>query len=607
MALSTVDKVKIQNYMKTRPMGGMYYEELLELLGKKQKPKHSEFLEYFTECTLAEFRKNEKIYSKTVGKLISCVEYFVEKIKKENIEVEETLLDKVRSVKDYYNEYRARVEVEFDDTLIEDNLGMLEDTLEKLYKTEDKPQESLSKYIDKITELEEEIKRLEREIKEANKINEIANKTISQKQERVEALSNQLTTVTNDLSKKTKEVSESSEIIADLTSQIEKLKTELAALTQENTDLTSIKEKFEALTEEVKTLKKQIRDEKTAKTKATNLATKQENIEELIYQRLLVDNYSIDELLEVITSNGLKTTRDEVFELLNRMKREINITSPSFKLEPEYKIVQPQLTEGTKFTISVPVGAKYYDVMLVSDFHIEELNSKVIEGFDYINDYCAANGISLVLNLGDFFEGIGTKYVKYQNALENYQLIEKTIKTLPQAKGIYHGILGGNHDRNIASYGFDPIKMLTEGRSDFVNLGYTHSTIEIKTPTIKLGEFDIHHPYTFDFPIDLDQDVSDIIDMNEYLESIYNTQGRDRDASYVDILGHTHRSQYNTPESYCFIPSYYGSRAKRGACHLRIYFDEDTEIKYMVFMPLVLNPKLVKSSEIFHKKVLKNR
>ena len=607
MALSTVDKIKIQNYMKTRPMGGMYYEELLELLAKKQRPKHSEFLEFFTECTLVEFRKNEKIYSKTVGKLISCVEYFVEKMKNENIEVEETLLDKVRSIKNYYDEYRARVEIEFDDTLIEDNLGMLENTLEKLYKTENKPQESLSKYIDKITELEEEIKRLERELKEAGKLNETTSKTISQKQERIESLSNQLATASNDLSKKTKEANESTEIIADLTTQIEKLKNELTSLTQENVDLTKIKEKYEELTEEVKTLKKQIKDEKTAKTKATNLAAKQENIEELIYQRLLIDNYSIDDLLQVITSKGLKTSRDEVFELLNRMKREINITSPTFKLEPEYKIIQPQLIEGTKFSISVPVGAKYYDVMLVSDFHIDELNNKVIEGFDYLNDYCTANGISLVLNLGDFFEGIGTKHIKYQNALENYQLIEKTIKTLPQAKGIYHGILGGNHDRNIASYGFDPVKMLTEGRSDFVNLGYTHSTIELASPIRKLGEFDIHHPYTFDFPIDLDKDISDVIDMNEYLESIYNAQGRDRDASYIDILGHTHRSQYNTPESYCFIPSYYGSRAKRGACHLRIYFDEATEIKYMIFMPLVLNPKLVKSSEIFHKKVLKNR
>ena len=72
----------------------------------------------------------------------------------------------------------------------------------------------------------------------------------------------------------------------------------------------------------------------------------------------------------------------------------------------------------------------------------------------------------------------------------------------------------------------------------------------------------------------------DIDEMNNYLSSIYQKQNRDRDDSYIDIFGHTHKSQFNYLAGYCYIPSYFDGGSKRGACHLRIYFDEDTDIKY---------------------------
>ena len=40
-------------------------------------------------------------------------------------------------------------------------------------------------------------------------------------------------------------------------------------------------------------------------------------------------------------------------------------------------------------------------------------------------------------------------------------------------------------------------------------------------------------------------------------------------------------------------------------CHLRIYFDEESDIKYMVFMPLTYsNDKLYKNNEIIYQKTL---
>ena len=136
------------------------------------------------------------------------------------------------------------------------------------------------------------------------------------------------------------------------------------------------------------------------------------------------------------------------------------------------------------------------------------------------------------------------------------------------------------HEKNISNYGFDPIEMMADARSDFLNLGYTHSTITINSPTTYLGSFDIHHPDGFDFPIKLEEDGIDINEMNSYLDDIYSSLGKDRDESYIDIFGHTHVNQFNYPGGYCYIPSYFDGGSKRGACHLRIYFDNIYIIKY---------------------------
>ena len=180
--------------------------------------------------------------------------------------------------------------------------------------------------------------------------------------------------------------------------------------------------------------------------------------------------------------------------------------------------------------------------------------------------------------------------------------MEKSISMIPRTEGIYHAVLGGNHDRNTLKYGFDPVGVLCDAREDFINLGYTHSTISLNGFCNVFGKFDIHHPETFDFPIDLRHDGVGFEDLTDYLDVIYSHQGRTREDSYIDIFGHTHKSQFNYPTGYCFIPSYFEGKSKRGACHLRIYLDEETGIKYMVFMPLSYNDKLIKTNEIIYQK-----
>ena len=97
----------------------------------------------------------------------------------------------------------------------------------------------------------------------------------------------------------------------------------------------------------------------------------------------------------------------------------------------------------------------------------------------------------------------------------------------------------------------------------------------------------------------------DMFDLNSYIDGIYAKQGRSRDDSYIDVFGHTHKSQFSYPGGYCYVPSYFEGKSKRGAVHLRVYFDEETDIKYMVFMPLSFNDKLIKTNEIIYQKSFK--
>lgn len=328
-------------------------------------------------------------------------------------------------------------------------------------------------------------------------------------------------------------------------------------------------------------------------------------METLIYQALLFDRINVDGLVRYLKDKKIKTDSSEVVEVLNGMKKFITIDNSRFSTQPSYKIVQPTLREDGVFEIDVPDKCKYYDVMLVSDMHIREMDGRVLRGYDALLDYCGKNNINLVLNLGDFYNGTGSHLFEYEHAVQNYKTVEEAIERIPRQDGLYHAVLGGNHDKNIARYGFDPIKMMSDARSDFIDLGYTHSTVKLNSPKKYLGCFDIHHPDDFLFPVYIEDDGIDLERMNGYLNGIYAKQGRNRDDSYIDILGHTHRSQFNYPGGYCYIPEYIDGATKRGACHLRIYFDEETDIKYMVFMPLSYSTatRLTKNNEIVYQKI----
>lgn len=607
MALTALDKMNINKYLREHAMGDIYFGDMRNTLGKrKNSVSDVEFLDYFTEYVAEVFRKDEKISIKHVSKVVSCVSAILGWVQEEGQNVSDETLDKIRSFKDFYDEYLERTGYEKDDDLYENYIVFAVNDVNELYPSE-VVSESLSKYITKVAELEAVIKRMEKDINEAIRQNALLQAERDKKSERIDSLSKDVRTLEKDVRDKAKTIIELSESVTSLEGRITELSNALNDAQALNLELGSFKEKYEELVLEVARLQGVIDDDIKTKTAEAKRKAKHTNMEALMYQALLFDRINVDGLVRHLKEKHISTDRSEVVEVLNGMKKIVTLDSSRFSTQPSYKIVQPTLREDGVFDIDVPMECKHYDVMLVSDMHIREMEGRVLRGYDAMLDYCSKNNINLVLNLGDFYNGTGSHTLEYEHAVQNYKVVEEAIERIPKQDGLYHAVLGGNHDKNVARYGFDPIKMMADAREDFIDLGYTHSTVRLNSPTNYLGCFDIHHPDDFQFPVDLEDDGIDLDYMNGYLDGIYTKQGRSREDSYIDILGHTHRSQFNYPGGYCYIPEYIDGATRRGACHLRIYFDEDTDIKYMVFMPLSYSTatRLAKNNEIVYQKIKK--
>ncbi len=605
MALTMVDKIKITNYLKTHAVDDIYYLDLCDAIGKRGKVEDHELIEYFTDSVAKEFRKNEKVSIKQLTKLIYIIDNFLHWMKEEGKEINDRILDIIRSFEQLYDDYLNRNNFDIDLEFTDDVIGQVLATVNELYPTKEESSDNLGKYINQIAELEDKVKTLSRELEETQRLYRLLEESDKKAQEKLETTERSLIDVGRESRSKSKEIESLNETIGALNEKISRLEHLLDSERVNVEFYKPFKEECERLSTEVLRLKTIIEDDLREQTELAAKRVQESQMEAIIYQQLLFDGANIDGLIRGLKAKGFVTERDEVYSLLQRIKSKINITSNSFSFTPSYKIVSPIVCEDGEFKVDVPAGCKHYDIMLVSDFHLKDIDSKVLAGFDVLNNYCANNGINLILNLGDFYHATAGHMFEYEHAMSNYRMVEKSISMIPRADGIYHAVLGGNHDRNVVKYGFDPISMLCDGREDFINLGYNHSTIALNGFYNPLGRFDIHHPETFDFPIDLNNDGIDSTELNGYLDSLYDSQGRSRDDSYIDIFGHTHKSLFNSLEGYYYIPSYFEGKSKKGAVHLRVYFDEETDIKYMVFMPLSFNDKLIKTNEIIYQKRLK--
>lgn len=137
-------------------------------------------------------------------------------------------------------------------------------------------------------------------------------------------------------------------------------------------------------------------------------------------------------------------------------------------------------------TIKIPKDIKAIKAILISDTHLGHINDS-IECIDAVYNYCAKEGINIILHAGDFFEGIYVerkKQCKFESAEEQ---IKYGLNNYPYDKNILNFILLGNHDATfLTKNGIDIQEILLNRRHDLIPIGYGESDISIGNFTITM-------------------------------------------------------------------------------------------------------------------------
>ena len=183
---------------------------------------------------------------------------------------------------------------------------------------------------------------------------------------------------------------------------------------------------------------------------------------------------------------SLNLSNKQLFNIFNTIKSKgLDFNKKYYSNgEIKYTLVKDLLNNQDK-TLITSHNERNIKMLLKSDCHI----GSIYERLDLINkcyDYCTKNNIHVILDCGDFIDGIvgGNKKI-HDNAMDQ---IDYFLKNYPFDKDIItFGILG-NHDLNTLLYdGINFENVINSYRHDIVSLGYEKGSLNIKNDKIFLA------------------------------------------------------------------------------------------------------------------------
>lgn len=619
MALNQLAKINFNALIKKYPLDYIDYYSLIHL-SNNQKYTESDLLEYVADKTLSTMEKEEKSKT-TLWKLIHCICLILTNCGQDHIKLDNQSILKVIKIKELYPKYieknnlqeekeaiawiKSLEEVtEFDYRLpkekIEEEALVAES--EKILKNE---QTQIIEYESTIKELQSSIETLEKELKQKNSSEKNLQYTNQQLRLKLNELKETMTTSRIELKKLTQDLKTQSEINIETKQLYEKLINQKETLEQE---YETLKKELELTLIQLEKNQKELKRYQLNQEKIILKEQQEKQIEERMIERIYQNPCSTDELMTYLTNQGITITKSEVYQHLLRIKQRIKIKEPSFKeLPPKYEIDSSLNLKQIDFYLD---PSTLYDdkvclnILLLSDPHYTTIDKTTLKTMDTINNYCIINNVPITLNLGDFFD-CPHHYCTIENLKIYESLIQEAIEKIPQTPEIYHGIQGGNHEDVMLKHGMDPINQIATAREDFFNLGYKHSRIIFGKNKTTQNTIALHHPsIRFQEEI-VDLTSKNLLTIEKYLEDYYRNKKEIRQDIYLDIIGHVHKSKLDYPNSYCLVPSYRKNRGENGAWHLKIYFNKLKQIEYIILIPLVLQEKLIPTSEMVYKKIVK--
>ena len=579
MSLTSSQKRIILAYIQRKGDKHFTYSDISMILKNARTAETEDLLDFIVEYSLKQL--GSRNYPPFAINLIEFLYVLLKDIKEKKAQLlTDELLDNIKTIIILYNK------IEKKDDFSTSNIEKIKDLLSlDITQNEIELPETTRQKLE-IDSLKREAEKLEEKIASLEKrIKDLLENNI-----RITAEKSGLKNKKEEATKRLRIASEKlEETVQELNAATEELKALRDSLGKKDTQI-------EILNRKIKELEKSLLEY----TEKERIQTSKEELLgraiDLIISLIIRGKTNERTIKQELNSNGINLDDKEYLECLKKVRTKIGITTGVFDGAKSYRILEPLYQ--TNQELDLTVTDKCLNLLVLSDFHLT-YNSDIEEIANTINTYAVYNNISLVAILGDFF---GFKYdniepfTRYKNSIE---LVEKCLDSFPRKSGVTYALLGGNHDKDTHKYGYDAIKLFTDNRDDFINLGYDSAILRINGIVSYKTSLLLHH---------LQKKITDPVGLTSfntkyyqtYLESYYKSNGMSLKDYYTCLIGGAHMSGvYN---NFTLVPSYLRDRNYNGAIHLKAYLNGRNEIDNLVFVNLVNNGHLQQVSETQYRK-----
>jgi len=196
--------------------------------------------------------------------------------------------------------------------------------------------------------------------------------------------------------------------------------------------------------------------------------------------QLLIELVKQNKTLNEISST-LGLSNKQVFTRLTMLRNSGYLIDKNYYHDGEirYSLYNPfKSTNDKNIYVITPKDISTLRFILTSDTHLGNIYDE-IECINNMTKYCIDNGIHLVLNLGDFFNGMYPNHITNRFSSSEEQ-INYALKNYPYDKNILNFVLLGNHDATFwIENGIDIKTILENRRHDIIPVDYGYGEINI--------------------------------------------------------------------------------------------------------------------------------